>query len=97
LLIYGSGVAVQSLTIITPGGLGAAEAALGLTLVAAGLRPGPAPAAVLVYRLVSFWLAAGARWLVFLWLRRHHVPEGAPPARRFWRPRPMPGDRGAAA
>jgi putative heme transporter len=70
LLIYGSGVAAQSLT-ITPGGFGVAEGTLGLTLVAAGLRPGPALAAVLLYRLVSFWLVACAGWLVFLWLRRH--------------------------
>jgi putative heme transporter len=77
LLIYGSGVAAQSLA-ITPGGFGIAEGTLGLTLVAAGLRPGPALAAVLLYRLVSFWLAAGAGWLVFLWLRRHRLPEDAP-------------------
>jgi putative heme transporter len=96
LLIYGSGVAAQSLT-ITPGGFGVAETTLGLTLVAAGLRPGPALAAVLLYRLVSFWLVASAGWLVFLWLRRHRLPEEAPPARHFWRPRHVPGDRGATA
>jgi uncharacterized membrane protein YbhN (UPF0104 family) len=91
LLIYGSGVAAQSLT-ITPGGFGVAEGTLGLTLVAAGLRPGPALAAVLLYRLVSFWLVACAGWLVFLWLRRNRLPEEAPPARQFWRPRPVPDD-----
>ncbi len=98
LLIYGSGVAAQSLT-ITPGGTGVAEGTLGLTLVAAGLRPGPALAAVLLYRLVSFWLVASAGWLVFLRLRRHRLPEEAPPARQFWRPRPVPVScrRGAAA
>ena len=69
LLVYGSGVAAQSLT-ITPGGFGVAEGTLGLALVAAGLRPGSALAAVLLYRLVSFWLVACAGWLVFLWLRR---------------------------
>jgi putative heme transporter len=86
LLIYGSGVAAQSLT-ITPGGFGVAEGTLGLTLVAAGLRPGPALAAVLLYRLFSFWLVASAGWLVFLWLRRHRLPEEAPPARHFLRRR----------
>lgn len=96
LLIYGSGVAAQSLT-ITPGGTGVAEGTLGLTLVAAGLRPGPALAAVLLYRLVSFWLVASAGWLVFLWLRRHRLPEETPPARQFWRPRPVPGSRGREA
>jgi putative heme transporter len=90
LLIYGSGVAAQSLT-VTPGGFGVAEGTLALTLVAAGLRPGPALAAVLLYRLVSFWLVACAGWLVFLRLRRRHLPEGAPPAGQIRRPRPVPG------
>jgi hypothetical protein len=90
LLIYGSGVAAQSLA-ITPGGFGVTEGTLGLTLVAAGLRPGPALAAVLLYRLVSFWLTAAAGWLVFLCLRRHRLPEDAPPAGQLWRPRSVPG------
>jgi putative heme transporter len=85
LLIYGSGVAAQSLS-ITPGGFGFAEATLGFTLVAAGLRPGPALAAVLLYRLVSFWLIASVGWLVFLRLRR-----------RSRRPRLVPGGCGAVA
>jgi putative heme transporter len=89
-LIYGSGVAAQSLT-ITPGGFGVAEGALGLTLVAAGLRPGPALSAVLLYRLVSFWLVTCAGWLVFLCLRRQRIPEDMPPARQMWRPRCVRG------
>jgi putative heme transporter len=96
LLIYGSGVAAQSLT-VTPGGFGATEGTLGLTLVAAGLRPGPALAAVLLYRLVSFLLVASVGWLVFLRLQRHRLPVEAPPARHFRRPRPVPGDGGATA
>ena len=76
LLIYSSGVAAQTLT-ITPGGFGVAEGTLGLTLVAAGLPPGLALAAVLLYRLVSFWLVASAGWMVFLWLRRQRRPEEA--------------------
>ena len=72
LLVYGSGIAAQSLN-ITPGGLGVAEGALALALVAAGLRAGQALAAVLLYRLASFWLVAAAGWLIFLWLR-HHRP-----------------------
>ena len=70
LLAYGSGVAAQNLN-LTPGGFGITEGALGLTLAAAGLRPSQALAAVLLYRLVSFWLVAAAGWLIFLWLRRH--------------------------
>jgi putative heme transporter len=75
LLVYGSGIAAQSLN-ITPGGLGVAEGTLALALIAAGLRASQALAAVLLYRLASFWLVAIAGWLIFLWLRHHH------PARR---------------
>ena len=72
LLVYGSGIAAQSLN-ITSGGLGVAEETLCLTLVAAGLPATQARAAVLLYRLVSFWLVAVAGWLIFLWLR-HQRP-----------------------
>ena len=68
LLVYGSGVAAQGLN-ITPGGLGVAEGALSLALVATGLGASQALAAVLLYRLASFWLVAFAGWLVLLWLR----------------------------
>ena len=69
LLVYGSGVAAQSLN-ITPGGLGVAEGTLSLALVATGLRASQALAAVLLYRLASFWLVALAGWLVLWFLRR---------------------------
>jgi uncharacterized membrane protein YbhN (UPF0104 family) len=69
LLVYGSGIAAQSLN-VTPGGLGITEGTLGLALVAAGLRASQALAAVLLYGLASFWLVALAGWLVLLWLRR---------------------------
>jgi len=82
LLVYGSGVAAQSLN-ITPGGLGLTEGTLGLALMAAGLRTTQALAAVLLYRLASFWLVAFTGWLVFLWLRRHGRPgTPAPPPPR---------------
>jgi uncharacterized protein (TIRG00374 family) len=68
LVVYGSGVAAQSLS-ITPGGLGVAEGAMSLALVATGLRASHALAAVLLYRLTSFWLIAVAGWLVFPFLR----------------------------
>jgi len=41
---------------------------LAVALVAAGLRASQALAAVLLYRLASFWLVAVAGWLIFLWL-----------------------------
>jgi pimeloyl-ACP methyl ester carboxylesterase/uncharacterized membrane protein YbhN (UPF0104 family) len=76
LLVYGSGIAAQSLN-ITPGGLGVAEGTLSLALIATGLRGGQALAAVLLYRLASFWLVAFAGWLVLLWLRRAQHNAGS--------------------
>ena len=81
LLVYGSGIAAQSLN-ITPGGLGVTEGTLGVALVATGLRASQALAAVLLYRLASFWLVAIAGWLVFLWLRRRPRAEPAPAGTR---------------
>jgi putative heme transporter len=75
LLVYGSGVAAQSLN-ITPGGLGVAEGTLSLALVATGLRASQALAAVLLYRLASFWLVALAGWLV-LWFLRSRKAQSA--------------------
>ena len=80
LLVYGSGVAAQSLNIV-PGGLGITEGALGLTLVASGLHASQALAAVLLYRLASFWLVASAGWAVFLWLRHRRQPKAPRRAR----------------
>jgi len=74
LLVYSSGIAAQSLN-ITPGGLGVTEGTLSLALVATGLRADQALAAVLLYRLASFWLVALAGWLVVLWLRRPRPAE----------------------
>jgi uncharacterized membrane protein YbhN (UPF0104 family) len=71
LLVYGSGVAAQSLN-ITPGGLGVTEGTLGVALVATGLHASQALAAVLLYRLASFWLVAMAGWLVLLWLQHRN-------------------------
>jgi putative heme transporter len=68
LLAYGAGIAAQSFS-VTPGGLGVTEGTLSLALVAAGMRASRALAAVLLYRLVSFWLVALAGWLILIWLR----------------------------
>ena len=76
LLVYGSGIAAQSLN-ITPGGLGVTEATLSVALVGAGMSAGPALAAVLLYRLASFWLVALTGWLVLFWLRRPRARPGA--------------------
>ena len=68
LLVYGLAMVVGSLG-ITPGGIGLVEGTLCLGLVGAGLPAALALAAVLLYRLVSFWLVMAAGWLVLLYLR----------------------------
>jgi uncharacterized membrane protein YbhN (UPF0104 family) len=88
LLVYGSGIAAQSLN-ITPGGLGVAEGTLSLALVATGLRAGQALAAVLLYRLASFWLVASAGWLVLLWLHHHQRARRKPAPRERCHPLTM--------
>jgi len=47
----------------TPGGLGAIEAALVAGLTGAGMQPGPAVSAVLLYRLATYWLPVLPGWL----------------------------------
>ena len=100
LLVYGSGIAAQSLT-ITPGGLGVTEGTLSLALVATGLRASQALAAVLLYRLASFWLVASAGWLVLLWLRHARRDTGttrpASSPDHAGRPIGRPGDIRTAA
>jgi len=79
LLVYGSGIAAQGLN-ITPGGLGVAEGTLSLALVATGLCASHALAAVLLYRLASFWLVALFGWLVLLWLRTRRIQTRRTPS-----------------
>ena len=74
LLVYGLATLVGSLG-ITPGGLGLVEGTLCLGLVSTGLPAAVALAAVLLYRLVSFWLVMAAGWLVLLWLRLERLPR----------------------
>ena len=71
LLAYGAGALVGS-TGVTPGGFLIVEAALTAALAAAGLNAGPALGAVLVYRLVNFWmiLLGGGVVLIFLSRKR---------------------------
>lgn len=49
----------------TPGGLGAVEAALAAGLTAAGVPGGQAVSAVLLFRLVTFWLPTIPGWFSF--------------------------------
>jgi glycosyltransferase 2 family protein len=49
----------------TPGGLGAVEAALLAALTGYGMPSGPALAAVLTFRLLTFWLPVLPGWITF--------------------------------
>ena len=60
LIGYGSANLLNSLPELTPGWLGVFEAALAATYVSLGVPAGIAVAAVLVYRLASFWLPVAA-------------------------------------
>ncbi len=56
----------------TPGGLGALEAALVAGLTGVGVEPSIAVAAVLSYRLLTFWLPILPGWICFHLLDRHN-------------------------
>ncbi len=88
LLVYLAGIGAQSLS-LTPGGLGITEGAISVALVASGLRVGPAVAAAVLYRLVSFWLVAAAGWLILLVSRARRPAEESAPEPEL---EPMPGD-----
>jgi uncharacterized protein (TIRG00374 family) len=64
---------------ITPGGLGVVEAGMTATLALAGVAAGPAAAAVLAYRLASYWLQLPAGLVAWiLYRRRYGEPEPEP-------------------
>lgn len=57
----------------TPGGLGAVEAALITGLTLAGLDNAVATSAVLLFRLLTFWLPVLPGWASFTYLQRHEA------------------------
>lgn len=57
----------------TPGGLGAVEAALAAGLTAAGLDGGTAVSAVLLFRLLTFWLPTVPGYFAFTWLTKRNL------------------------
>jgi uncharacterized membrane protein YbhN (UPF0104 family) len=69
--VYLTGSAIGSI-IPTPGGLGAVEAALTAGLTAAGVHGGIAVSAVLLFRLLTFWLPVPVGWVAFNYLERRH-------------------------
>jgi glycosyltransferase 2 family protein len=70
LLVFTFGLAVGTIT-PTPGGIGGIEAGLLAGLVAYHLDASVALAAVLLYRLVSFWLMLALGGLAFTYVQRH--------------------------
>jgi uncharacterized protein (TIRG00374 family) len=68
-LAYGAAMTAGSIG-LTPGGLGIIEAALAASLVAAGVKGHHALTAVLVYRLISFWLVMAGGWVMMGLLTR---------------------------
>jgi putative heme transporter len=80
LLAYGAGQLAANLP-ITPGGLGVVEGSLTIALVAYGGAAPSTVVAVLLYRLLSFWLALPVGWGAWGWLawigRRRPWPRSA--------------------
>ena len=71
-VVYLTGSALGSI-IPTPGGLGAVEAALTAGLVAAGLHGTEAASAVLLFRLLTFWLPVPFGWAALNYLERQQA------------------------
>lgn len=70
-VVYLTGVALGSI-IPTPGGLGAVEAALTAGLTAVGVPGGVAVSAVLLFRLLTFWLPVPVGLVAMNYLQRRH-------------------------
>ncbi|MCL4423533.1 MAG: YbhN family protein [Actinobacteria bacterium] len=66
LLAYGAGQLAANLP-ITPGGLGVVEGSLTIALVAYGGVSTSTVAAVLLYRIISFWLELPVGWALWGW------------------------------
>jgi uncharacterized protein (TIRG00374 family) len=69
-VVYLTGSAIGS-AVPTPGGIGAVEAALSAGLTAAGMPGAKAIGAVLLFRLVTFWLPVPIGWAAMHYLQRH--------------------------
>jgi glycosyltransferase 2 family protein len=71
-LVYLTGSAIGSI-MPTPGGLGAVEAALTAGLTAAGVPGAAAASAVLLFRLLTFWLPVPFGWGAMRYLEREQA------------------------
>jgi len=78
LVAYGAAQVAANLP-ITPGGLGVVEGSLTIALVAYGGSTASTVAAVVLYRLLSFWVPVPLGWVAWAGLRvdarRHPVVE----------------------
>ena len=70
-VVYLTGSALGS-AVPTPGGIGAVEAALSAGLTAAGLPGATAVSAVLLFRILTFYLPVPLGWGAFNFLERRH-------------------------
>ncbi|WP_127358491.1 lysylphosphatidylglycerol synthase transmembrane domain-containing protein [Actinacidiphila soli] len=68
---------------LTPGSLGIVEASLSALLVLYGLRPGPAIAATLLYRAISYWALQPIGWASWVGVTTQRC--NATPGNRRWR------------
>jgi len=79
LVAYGAAQVAANVP-ITPGGIGVVEGSLAIGLVAFGGSTAGTVAAVLLYRILSFWVVIPIGWLAWFGLqvdgRRHPIPEG---------------------
>jgi uncharacterized protein (TIRG00374 family) len=69
IFIWAAGATASSF-LLTPGGLGVVETSMIAALVLAGTPTDRATAAVLVYRLISYWMVVVGGWAVFVEMRR---------------------------
>lgn len=78
---------------LTPGSLGIVETSLSALLVLYGLRPGPAIAATLLYRAVSYWALQPVGWACWLAITLHTGAPGSPPRHPARRGSPRENER----
>lgn len=66
----------------TPGGVGAVEAVMTAGLIAAGVDGAIALSAVLLFRLLTFWLPTIPGWFSFSWMTRRTAGSDPLPSTR---------------
>jgi putative heme transporter len=102
LLAYGAGQLAANLP-ITPGGLGVVEGSLTIAIVAYGGAEPSTVLAVLLYRILSFWLPLPIGWGTWAWLawtgrgRQRRMPAAAVGAGNPATGTPATGTDGAPA